>query len=330
VPDLNEAALLASAKRTFQIESCAVSGLADRLGPEFVAAVRLLVDLAGHVIVSGVGKSGAIGRKIGGTLASTGTPAVFMHPADAVHGDLGIVSSRDVALLLSNSGETDEVIRLIPILQRRKTPIIAIVGRTSSTIAQQADVALDAAVSEEACPLGLAPTASTTAQLAMGDALAMAVMEARGYSVDDYAEHHPAGALGRRVLLRVGDIMHTGESNPVVPLDATVLDAVLTMTRAPVRGVVSIVDTSSKLKGLFTDGDFRILMQREPDRNAVMAMPISQVMTLRPTTVAPDCSAAEAVRLMQDREFDNLPVVDDQGVAVGVVDIQDIIRAGVV
>jgi arabinose-5-phosphate isomerase len=330
VPDLNEAALLASAKRTFQIESCAVSGLADRVGPEFVAAVRLLVDLAGHVIVSGVGKSGAIGRKIGGTLASTGTPAVFMHPADAVHGDLGIVSSRDVALLLSNSGETDEVIRLIPILQRRKTPIIAIVGRTSSTIAQQADVALDAAVSEEACPLGLAPTASTTAQLAMGDALAMAVMEARGYSVDDYAEHHPAGALGRRVLLRVGDIMHTGESNPVVPLDATVLDAVLTMTRAPVRGVVSIVDTSSKLKGLFTDGDFRILMQREPDRNAVMAMPISQVMTLRPTTVAPDCSAAEAVRLMQDREFDNLPVVDDQGVAVGVVDIQDIIRAGVV
>jgi arabinose-5-phosphate isomerase len=330
VPDLNEATVLASAKRTFQIESCAVSGLADRVGPHFVAAVRLLVDLAGHVIVSGVGKSGAIGRKIGGTLASTGTPAVFMHPADAVHGDLGIVSPRDVALLLSNSGETDEVIRLIPILQRRKTPIIAIVGRTSSTIAQQADVALDAAVSEEACPLGLAPTASTTAQLAMGDALAMAVMEARGYSVDDYAEHHPAGALGRRVLLRVGDIMHTGESNPVVPLDATVLDAVLTMTRAPVRGVVSIVDTSSKLKGLFTDGDFRILMQREPDRNAVMAMPISRVMTLRPTTVAPDCSAAEAVRLMQDREFDNLPVVDDQGVAVGVVDIQDIIRAGVV
>ena len=173
---------------------------------------------------------------------------------------------------------------LIPALKRRRTPIIAIVGNTSSTIAQQADVALDAAVNEEACPLGLAPTASTAAQLAMGDALAMAAMEARGYSTDDYAEHHPAGALGRR-LLRVGDIMHSGDANPVVSLDATVLDAVLTMTRAPVRGVVTIVDTSRKLKGLFTDGDFRILMHREPDRNAVMAMPISRVMTLRPTTV---------------------------------------------
>jgi arabinose-5-phosphate isomerase len=327
---LNEAAVLQTARRTFDIESCAISGLADRLGSDFVAAVRLLVALKGHVVVTGVGKSGAVGRKIGGTLASTGTPAVFMHPVEAVHGDLGIITADDVALLLSNSGETEEVMRLIPALKRRGTPIIAIVGNTNSTIGQQADVALDAAVREEACPLGLAPTASTAAQLAMGDALAMAAMEARGYSPDDYAEHHPAGALGRRVMLRVGDIMHSGEANPVVSLDATVLDAVLTMTRAPVRGVVSIVDTSRKLKGLFTDGDFRILMQREPDRNAVMALPISRVMTLRPTTVSPDCSAAEAVRIMQDREFDNLPVVDTDGVAVGVVDIQDIIREGVV
>jgi len=330
VPDLSEAAVLESARRTFDIESCAISGLADRLGNDFVAAVRLLVELKGHVVVTGVGKSGAVGRKIGGTLASTGTPAVFMHAVEAVHGDLGIITGDDVALLLSNSGETEEVMRLIPALKRRRTPIIAIVGNTTSTIGQQADVALDAAVREEACPLGLAPTASTAAQLAMGDALAMAAMEARGYSSDDYAEHHPAGSLGRRVMLRVCDIMHSGDSNPVVSLDATVLDAVLTMTRAPVRGVVSIVDTSRKLKGLFTDGDFRILMQREPDRNAVMAMPISRVMTLRPTTVAPDCSAAEAVRIMQDREFDNLPVVDADGVAVGVVDIQDIIREGVV
>ncbi|MBM3472717.1 MAG: KpsF/GutQ family sugar-phosphate isomerase [Armatimonadetes bacterium] len=330
MPDLSEAAVLESARRTFDIESCAISGLADRLGNDFVAAVRLLVELKGHVVVTGVGKSGAVGRKIGGTLASTGTPAVFMHAVEAVHGDLGIITGDDVALLLSNSGETEEVMRLIPALKRRRTPIIAIVGNTTSTIGQQADVALDAAVREEACPLGLAPTASTAAQLAMGDALAMAAMEARGYSSDDYAEHHPAGSLGRRVMLRVCDIMHSGDSNPVVSLDATVLDAVLTMTRAPVRGVVSIVDTSRKLKGLFTDGDFRILMQREPDRNAVMAMPISRVMTLRPTTVAPDCSAAEAVRIMQDREFDNLPVVDADGVAVGVVDIQDIIREGVV
>lgn len=328
--ELSETAVLEAARRTFQIEGHAITTLCERLGPEFVKAVRMLLHRKGHVIVSGVGKSGAIGRKIAGTLASTGTPAVFMHPVDALHGDLGIVTADDVALLLSNSGETEEVIRLVPVFKRRKTPIIAILGRTNSTLAQQADVVLDAGVAEEACPLGLAPTASTAAQLAMGDALAMAIMQARGYSAEDYAEHHPAGTLGRKVLLRVADIMHAGDSNPVVSLDATVLDAVLTMTRAPVRGVVSIVDTSRKLKGLFTDGDFRLLMQREPDRNAVMSRPISQVMTLRPTTVTPDCSAAEAARIMQDREFDNLPVVDANGVAVGVVDIQDIIRAGIV
>ncbi|MBM3501530.1 MAG: KpsF/GutQ family sugar-phosphate isomerase [Armatimonadetes bacterium] len=328
--ELNEAAILASAQRTFDIESCAISSLSGRLGSAFVAAVRLLVGLPGHVIVSGVGKSGAVGRKISGTLASTGSPSVFLHPVEAVHGDLGIVSAQDAALLLSNSGETEEVLRLVPVLKRRRTPIIAIVGNTSSTMGQQAEIALDAAVSAEACPLGLAPTASTAAQLAMGDALAMAVMEARGYSADDYAEHHPAGALGRRILLRVSDIMHAGDANPTVPLEATVLDAVLTMTRAPVRGVVTIVDAEGRLQGLFTDGDFRLLMQREQDRNAVMAMPIARAMTARPTTVAPDCSAADAVTLMQDREFDNLPVVDEHGLALGVIDIQDIIRAGVV
>jgi arabinose-5-phosphate isomerase len=284
----------------------------------------------GHVVISGVGKSGAIGRKIGGTLASTGTPAVFMHAVDAVHGDLGIVGPDDVAMLLSNSGETSELLYLLPVLKRRGTSIIAIVGNTSSTLAAQANVVLDATVCEEACPLGLAPTASTSAQLAMGDALAMAAMAARGYQPDDYAEHHPAGSLGRRVLLRVEDIMHQGEDNPTLGLDTTVLDAVLLMTRASVRGVVSIVDTSGKLKGLFTDGDFRMLMQREPDRNEVMQRPITQVMTLRPTTVAPDCAAAEAVRIMQEREFDNLAVIDESGTAIGVVDIQDIIRAGVV
>jgi arabinose-5-phosphate isomerase len=328
--ELRDEAILASARRTFDIESRAIASLADRLGGEFVRAVRLLMDLPGHVIVSGVGKSGAVGRKISGTLASTGCPAVFMHPVEAVHGDLGIVSSQDAALLLSNSGETEEVLRLAPVLKRRRTPIIAIVGNTTSTIGQQAEITLDAAVSAEACPLGLAPTASTAAQLAMGDALAMAVMEARGYSADDYAEHHPAGSLGRRILLRVGDIMHAGAANPTVPLDATVLDAVLTMTRAPVRGVVTVVDATGKLQGLFTDGDFRLLMQREEDRNAVMAMPISRAMTARPTTVTAECLAADAVTLMQDREFDNLPVVDGAGIAVGVVDIQDIIRAGVV
>jgi arabinose-5-phosphate isomerase len=330
VRELNESETLEAARRTFVIESSAVAGLTERTGPAFVEAVRLLVDLSGQVIVSGVGKSGAIGRKLAGTLSSTGTPAVFMHPVEAVHGDLGIVSPDDVALLLSSSGETEEVMRLIPILKRRGSPIIAVVGNPNSALAAEADVVLDAAVKEEACPLGLAPTASTAAQLAMGDALAIAAMSARGFSPEDYAEHHPAGTLGRRVLLRVEDIMHGGADNPVVPMDATVLDAILVMTRAAVRGVVSIVDSAGKLRGLFTDGDFRLLMQKEADRNAVMAMPISQVMTLQPRTVRPNVSAAEAARIMQDREFDNLPVVDDDGCAVGVVDIQDIIREGIV
>jgi len=330
LPEVNEVEVIEAARRTFEIESCAVASLADRVDAAFVGAVRLLVNLSGHVIVSGVGKSGAIGRKLSGTLSSTGTPAVFMHPVEAVHGDLGIVSEHDVALMLSNSGETEEVMRLIPVLKRRGVPIIAVVGNTDSAIAGEADVVLSTAVRQEACPLGLAPTASTSAQLAMGDALAIATMSARGFSPEEYAEHHPAGVLGRRVLLRVRDIMHAGPDNPVVPLDATVLDAILVMTRAAVRGVVSIADSAGKLRGLFTDGDFRLLMQKGADRNAVMAMPISQAMTLQPRTVGADMSAAEAARIMQEKEFDNLPVVDDEGCAVGVVDIQDIIRAGVV
>ena len=327
---LNEAQIIEAARSAIETEGRAVSALADRVGKPFVEAVRLLLGLRGQVVVSGVGKSGAVGKKIAGTLSSTGTRAVFMHPVDAVHGDLGVVSEDDVALLLSNSGATDEIIRLLPVLKRRGTPIIVIVGNTDSTLAREADVVLDARVEREACPLGLAPTASTAAQLAVGDALAVAVMTARGFSPDEYAEHHPAGALGRRILLRVGDIMHSGSDNPVVSLDATVLDAVLVMTRASVRGVVSVIDASGKLRGLFTDGDFRLLMQRESDRNAVMAMPISRAMTLRPTSVRPECSAAEAARVMQGREFDNLPVVDQDGRAIGVVDIQDIVRAGVV
>jgi len=328
--ELNDATIIEAARRAIEIEGRAVSDLANRVGASFVEAARLLINLRGQVVVSGVGKSGAIGRKIAGTLASTGTPAVFMHPVDAVHGDLGMVSKDDVALLLSNSGETEEVIGLLPVLKRRGTAIVVVVGKMESTLAAEADVVLDAAVDCEACPLGLAPTASTAAQLAIGDALAVAVMTARGFTEEAYAEHHPAGALGRRVLLRVLDIMHSGPDNPVVLLDATVLDAVLVMTRAAVRGVVSIVDSAGKLRGMFTDGDFRILMQHEGDRNALMAMPISRVMTLRPTSVRPDCSAAEAARIMQEREFDNLAVVDAEGRAVGMVDIQDIIRAGVV
>jgi len=277
-----------------------------------------------------MGKSGAIGRKIAGTLASTGTPAYFMHPAEAVHGDLGMVTGDDVVILLSNSGETDEISQILPGLKRIGARLIAICGGPQSTLARESDVVLNACVTREACPLNLAPTASTVAALAMGDALAMALMSARGFTTDDFAVFHPAGSLGKRILLRVRDIMHSGQDNPTVGLDATVLDALLVMTTATVRGAVSVVDNNDRLRGFFTDGDFRLLMQREADRNAVMALPVSQVMTLRPTVAKPDMLAAAAARVMQDRQFDNLPVVDDEGKSIGTVDIQDLMTAGVV
>ncbi len=328
--DVDELAVLQQARETLRIESEAVSRLSERLGEEFVRAVKLLLGMRGRAVTSGVGKSGAVARKLAGTLASTGTPAFFMHPTEAQHGDLGMVTGEDVVILFSNSGETEEVVELLPWLKRRGAKIIAICGRPHSTLGREADVVLDASVEREACPLGLAPTASTLAAMAMGDALAMAVMAARGFTAEDFARTHPGGLLGRRVLLRVRDLMHGGEDNPTVPLDATVLDALLAMTHSAIRGAVSVVDEQGRLRGLFTDGDFRVLMQRETDWGSVMRRPISQVMTLRPTTIHPDALAAEAARIMQEKQFDNLPVVDEEGRAVGMLDIQDLIRAGLV
>ena len=318
------------ARQAIDIEAKAVAALRERIGEEFAQAVRLLLSTTGRVVCSGVGKSGAVARKVAGTLASTGTPAFFMHPTEAQHGDLGMVTADDIVLIFSNSGETEEVTVLLPWIKRVGAKIIAVCGRRQSTLGREADVFLDAAVEREACPLGLAPTASAIAAMAIGDALAVAAMAARGFTAEDFARVHPSGALGRRVLLRVRDIMHTGDDNPVVPLDATVLDALLAMTRTSVRGVVSVVDAQGKLRGLFTDGDFRVLMQRETDWAAVMRRPITQVMTIRPTTTTPDTLAAEAARVMQERQFDNLPVVDEKGCAVGMLDIQDLIRAGIV
>lgn len=322
-------AALKQAKRALEIETQSIAALTHRIGDEFAAAVRTILETRGRVVTSGVGKSGAVARKVAGTLASTGTPAFFMHPTEAQHGDLGMVTGDDVVLMFSNSGETDEVTVLLPWIRRIGAKVIAICGRRESTLGQEADIFLDASVEREACPLGLAPTASALAAMALGDALAVALMAARGFTSEDFAKVHPSGALGRRVLLRVRDLMHSGEDNPVVTLDASVLDALLVMTRTSVRGVVSIVDDQGKLRGLFTDGDFRVLMQRETDWAAVMRRPITQVMTLRPTTTTPDTLAAEAARLMQERQFDNLPVVDEAGRAVGMLDIQDLIRAGI-
>jgi arabinose-5-phosphate isomerase len=322
--------IMAQARETLDIELAAIRDAAARLGDDFVRAAQLILESHGRVIVSGIGKSGAVGRKLASTLASTGTPSHFMHAAEAMHGDLGMIADGDVVILLSNSGETREILDILPAVKRRQVKVIAICGDRDSTLSQAADATLDAACEREACPLGLAPTASTLVALALGDALAMAVMAARGFSADDYAATHPGGPLGRRLLLRVGEVMHTGADNPTLGPDATVMDALLTMSTAPVRGVVTVVDEAGKLCGLFTDGDFRLLMQRRPDREAVMNSPIAEVMTRRPTTVPADLLAAEALRIMEEREFDNLPVVDDSGHALGTVDIQDLMKLKVI
>ncbi len=323
-------AVLAQARDTLNIESHAIDRVAARLGDEFVAAVEALLEMRGRAIVCGIGKSGAVGRKLAATLASTGTPAYFMHAAEALHGDLGMINPDDIALLISNSGETEEIVRILPLIKRRGAGIIAIVGRRESTVGRAADIALDASVEREACPLNLAPTSSAIAELALGDALAMALMGARGFSAQDFGATHPGGQLGKRVLLRVEDLMHGGDDNPMLSLDTTVEEALLAMTNAAVRGSVAIIDDDGVLRGLFTDGDFRRLMQRETDRNAVMARPISEVMTRNPTTVLAGTLAIEAVNIMDEREFDNMPVVDEDGRALGMIDIQDLMKAGLV
>lgn len=323
-------AVLAQARETLRIESEAVARLLDRLDDEFVRAVEALLSMRGRAIVCGIGKSGAVGRKLAATLASTGTPAYFMHAAEAVHGDLGMINLDDLAILITNSGETEEIVRILPLIKRRGAGIIGIVGRRDSTVGRAADIVLDASVEREACPLNLAPTSSAIAELALGDALAMAVMAARGFSADDFGATHPGGQLGKRVLLRVEDLMHGGDDNPMLSLDSTVEEALLAMTNAAVRGSVAIVDENGVLRGLFTDGDFRRLMQKETDRNAVMTRPISEVMTRNPTAVPLGTLAIEAVNLMDEREFDNVPVVDEAGRAVGMLDIQDLMKAGLV
>jgi arabinose-5-phosphate isomerase len=322
--------ILAQARETLRVESEAVTDLIPRLDERFVEAVQLLLEMTGRVIVTGIGKSGAVGRKLASTLASTGTPAYFMHAAEAIHGDLGMITDADVAIMITNSGETAEIVGILPVIKRRGAKTIAICGNEDSTVGQAADVTLDASVAREACPLGLAPTSSALAELALGDALAMALMRARGFTMEDYGETHPGGSLGKRVLLRVEDLVHGGEDNPTVSVDATVEEAVLTMSTAVVRGAVSIVDDQGKLQGLFTDGDFRVLMVRGEDRNAIMARPIVEVMTAEPTVARTGTLAVEALRVMDEREFDNIPVVDDEGRVVGILDVQDLMKAGIV
>ncbi|MBA3504536.1 MAG: KpsF/GutQ family sugar-phosphate isomerase [Betaproteobacteria bacterium] len=315
------------ARNVLATEAAAITALASRIGASFVAAVELLLYCRGRVIVSGMGKSGHIARKLAATLASTGTPAFFVHPAEASHGDLGMITPDDVVLMLSYSGETDELVGLIPHLKREGATLIALTGNEASSLAQAADVHLDAAVDSEACPLGLAPTASTTAALALGDALALALLDARGFSVEDFARSHPGGALGRRLLTRVADVMRTGDALPTSPATATLGEAIVEMSRKGM-GMTAIVDSEGRVAGIFTDGDLRRGLERVRD---VAATKVTDVMTRSPRTIGPEQLAVDCVEAMERiPKVQVLLVVDGEAKLVGALHLHDLFRARIV
>ena len=318
---------LALARDVIATEANAIASLAKRLGEPFVAALALMLNCRGRVVVSGIGKSGHIARKLAATLASTGTPAFFVHPAEASHGDLGMITPDDVVLMLSNSGETDELVLLTPHLKHQGAAIIALTGNEASSLAQSADVHLDAAVDAEACPLGLAPTASTTAALALGEALALALLDARGFSVEDFARAHPGGSLGRRLLTRVRDVMRTGRDLPAVGIDATLGDAVLEMSGKGM-GMTAVVDAERRVAGIFTDGDLRRCLARIRD---VTTEKVAEVMTRTPRTIEADRLAIDCVELMETApKVTVLLVVDGNGRLTGALHLHDLFRARVV
>ncbi len=307
-------------------ESEALQALRPRIDDAFVDACRLMLGCRGRVVVSGMGKSGHIGHKIAATLASTGTPAFFVHPGEASHGDLGMITAADVALVLSNSGETEELLTVVPLIKRLGVPLIALTGDPASSLATAADVNLDVSVPKEACPLGLAPTASTTATLAMGDALAVALLETRGFTQEDFARAHPGGTLGRKLLLHVADIMHTGDDMPMVAPDTLFRDALLEMSRTRL-GMTAIVDTEQTVLGIFTDGDLRRALDRNVDLHGTR---IEEVMTADCRTASPHMLAAAALQLMDSHKINALLIVDEQQRLIGALNMHDLLRAGVV
>ena len=318
---------LALGRDVLRTEAEAISALGGRLGAPFLAAARALLDCRGRVVVIGIGKSGHIARKLAATLASTGTPAFFVHAAEASHGDLGMITTDDVVLLLSNSGETDELVSLLPHLKRQGAKLIALTGNEQSSLAKNADVHLDASVDAEACPLGLAPTASTTATLALGDALALTLLDARGFSVEDFARAHPGGSLGRRLLTHVSDVMRTGAAIPAVPLDATLAAAVVEMSGKGM-GMTVVVDAQTRIAGIFTDGDLRRCLSRVRDFGAAR---VAELMTRTPRTIAPERLAIDCVELMETPpKVTQLIVVDAERRLVGAVHLHDLFRAKVV
>ena len=317
--------LIARGRRVLATEAEAVAALEHRLGEPFAEACRLILRCEGRVVVTGMGKSGHVGSKIAATLASTGTPSFFLHPAEAIHGDIGMITTKDVVLALSNSGETDELLTILPVIKRLDVPLIALTGKAGSTLARYATVTLDVSVPAEACPLNLAPTASTTATLAMGDALAVAVLEARGFTEEDFARSHPGGSLGRRLLLHVDEVMRTGDELPAVGPDTPLSAGLLEMSRKGL-GMTTIVDDARRVIGVFTDGDLRRALDKLVD---VHATRMRDVMTANPKMARPRMLAAEAVHLMETYRITALPVVDDAGTLVGALNVHDLLRAGV-
>lgn len=323
----SDAALADSGRRVFEVERDGLAAVAARLDGQFSAACRILLACQGRVVCIGMGKSGHIARKIAATFASTGTPAFYVHPGEAGHGDLGMITDRDVVLALSYSGESDEILTLLPVLKRQGNLMIAMTGRPQSTMAREADIHLDVSVPAEACPLALAPTSSTTASLAMGDALAVALLEARGFTSEDFARSHPAGALGRRLLLHIADVMHSGDDIPRVGTDASLSDALLEMSRKRL-GMTAVVDADGRLMGLYTDGDLRRSLA-DPATD-VRETRIEKLMTRSPVTIDADALAVEAAQLMEAHKINALLVIDGERRVVGALNIHDLLRARVV
>ena len=303
-----------------------IAALKPRINNDFAQACELMLACEGRVVVTGMGKSGHIGNKMAATLASTGTPAFFVHPGEASHGDLGMITSKDVVIALSNSGETGEILTIVPIIKRLGVPLISMTGKPLSTLAREASINLDVSVEKEACPLGLAPTSSTTVALVMGDALAVALLEARGFTEEDFALSHPGGTLGRRLLLHVADIMHKGEDIPIVSKQATLRDALLEMTRKKL-GMTAIVDENNKVLGIYTDGDLRRTLDKNID---VHSARISEVMTRHCKTTHSNILAASVLKVMEDHKISAILVVDDDNTLVGALNMHDLLRAGVV
>jgi arabinose-5-phosphate isomerase len=323
-PDFARA--IAMAHTTFDIEAAAILGLKAQVGDSFAQAVALALSVPGRVVVMGMGKSGHIGRKIAATLSSTGTPALFVHPAEASHGDLGMVTPQDLVLMISNSGESEEINAIVPVLKRLGTPLIAMTGNGQSSMAQYATLWLNTAVAKEACPLNLAPTASTTAQLAMGDALALALLEARGFQAEDFARSHPGGALGRRLLTHVSDVMRTGDALPQVGPDAS-FSALMREMSAKGFGATAVVGEDKQVLGIFTDGDLRRLVEQGIDLRDKTAF---DVMRGKPVTILQDALAVDAVELMESRRINSVLVVDAQGHLIGALTSNDLMRAKVI